>query len=132
MKRSDYNFNQPYIKESLFRINNGFKNLNGSNTISMQTKANTYTSYQEGQEEEFAVCGLTVEVGDEKDEFPFFVKVTMEAKFSWHSKTKEEVEAFLKVNAPSLLTGYIRPIITFLTSNSPYPPFNLSFINFSE
>lgn len=132
MKRSDYSFEQPYIKESIFKTNDCFVNSAKPEPISMNTKASSYTSYQDGQKEEYATCGLTIEIGEESEKSPFYVKVTMEAVFSWCDKEKRDIEMFLKVNVPSLLTGYIRPIITFLTSNSPYPPFHLSFINFNE
>lgn len=131
MKKSDYSFTQPYIKESFFKLNTGFQK-NPIDSIGLSTKVKFYTDYQSGENNNFSVCGLIVEVGEESEELPFFVKVVMEAEFSWKDKTEKEIDRFLKVNAPSLLAGYIRPIITFLTANSPYSPFNLSFINFSE
>lgn len=131
MKSSEYQFKHPYIKESLFRINEGFKQTEPGN-INIVTRTNQYTSYKEGQSQNSAICGLTIQIGEVSENAPFFAKVTMEAKFSWENKTEEEISNFMKVNVPTLLTGYIRPIITFLTANSPYPPFDLGFINFTE
>lgn len=131
MKTTDYKFSDPYIKESIFTLNEEFNRKKG-NGIRIKTTAHAYTDYKSGQNENFAVGGLTIQIGEESSDTPFFAKVTMEAEFSWENKNEDEVKDFFKVNVPSLLTGYIRPIITFLTANSPYAPFHLEFINFAE
>ena len=131
MKRSDFNFNQPYIKECFFKLNNEFKATDDN--INLSTNIETYNSFEPNEKNDSAMCGLIVEIGEESPQSPFFVKINIEAIFSWDdSKSESEITDFFKVNAPSLLVGYARPIITYLTANSPYPPFNLSFINFTE
>lgn len=131
MKTTDYKFSNPYIKESVFVLNDEFNNEQ-NNGITIRTTTSSYTSYQPEQADNSAICGLTVCVGERGDGSPFYAKVTMEAMFSWDNKTVEELNTFFSVNAPTLLTGYIRPVLTYLTANSPYPPFHLSFINFAE
>ena len=38
----------------------------------------------------------------------------------------------LKVNAPSLLLGYMRPLISNITNSSQYPTFNIPFLDMQE
>ena len=55
------------------------------------------------------------------------------AEFRWpDSLNVEMVEKLLNQNAPSLLLGYLRPIISQITAASPYNAYNLPFIDFSE
>lgn len=131
MKNSEYNFSQPYIKESFFKVNPDFVG-NEDQPITLCTKVNVYNNYQYGSNDNSAICGLNVEVGEETGNAPFYVRINMESEFSWKDKDQNEIRKFLSVNAPSLIIGYARPIITFLTSNSQFPPFNLAFINFKD
>lgn len=131
MKNTDYHFSNPYIKESIFYVNDGFISEQ-PDTLSVKASVSAYTSYTDEQEENCAIGGLTIQVGTRDNNTPFFAKITMEANFSWENKTINDIKNFFKVNAPTLLAGYARPIIVFLTANSPYPPFHLEFINFAE
>lgn len=42
------------------------------------------------------------------------------------------IEKLLNQNAPSLLLGYLRPIISQITAASPYNAYNLPFIDFQR
>ena len=55
------------------------------------------------------------------------------AEFRWpDSLNMGMIEKLLNQNAPSLLLGYLRPIISQITAASPYNAYNLPFIDFSE
>lgn len=129
MKKSDFKFKNPYIKESIFKLNEGYTH---QETTTIKTNIRPYHNYIPEADKPSAICGLVLEVGTETPESPFYIRLVMEALFAWENKEDGEIHSFLNINAPSLLAGYARPIIAFLTANSPYPPFHLSFINFKE
>lgn len=84
-----------------------------------------------------AVVELKVQLNKDNDtenEDPCFVaEVTLQSVFSWPEDMEEElVQSLLRVNAPSLLISYARPIIVQLTAASPIPPYNIPFINMNE
>ena len=62
---------------------------------------------------------------------PYFLRVSMESTFSWDEMLDFSVEDFLKVNAPSLLLSFIRPVVAELTGLSEYKQQYLPFIDFS-
>ena len=80
-----------------------------------------------------ARVSLTLEIGKKDSEDPFYVCATEMAEFRWSEALNNEmVEKMLNQNAPSLLLGYLRPIISQITAASPYNAYNLPFIDFSE
>ena len=42
------------------------------------------------------------------------------------------VDKLLNQNAPSLLLSYIRPIVVQITAASPFPTYNIPFMNFTN
>lgn len=57
----------------------------------------------------------------------------MEAIFTWENNLDPNmVKKLLKVNAPSLLLGYMRPLISNITNSSQYPTFNIPFLDMQE
>ena len=44
----------------------------------------------------------------------------------------EEMWEYPKVNAPSLLLGYMRPLISNITNSSQYPTFDIPFLDMQE
>lgn len=79
-----------------------------------------------------AKVSLTLEIGKKDASDPFYVCATEMAEFRWtDSLNAEMVEKLLNQNAPSLLLGYLRPIISQITAASPYNAYNLPFIDFS-
>ena len=80
-----------------------------------------------------ARVSLTLEIEKKDSSDPFYVCATEMAEFRWpDSLNLEMVEKLLNQNAPSLLLGYLRPIISQITAASPYNAYNLPFIDFSE
>ena len=53
-------------------------------------------------------------------------------KLEQEDLSDERVESMLKMNAPALLLGYMRPIVAGLTNSSNFATYNLPFINFKE
>lgn len=129
MKKSEFQFSNPYIKESVFKLNDNFK-FNNDELIKMTTDVKLYEVFV-NKENRCAKTGIEVAVGEESSEYPFFINIKMEAEFMWTDTIKMDIDELLKINAPSLLLGYVRPIVSLLTANSPYTAYHLPFINFA-
>lgn len=133
MKRSAFQFTNPVLKRLEFSVNKDFV---ASQTLDMQirvvpriTVANSYNDLPTNT----AYVSVTVVVGMQDSSTPFYVEAEEEAHFRWDNDTIDEcqVQLLLKQNAVALLLSYIRPIIVGVTAASPFPAYNLPFINLS-
>lgn len=50
----------------------------------------------------------------------------------WEEMDKKIIESMLRMNAPALLLGYMRPIVANITNSSNFPVYNLPFLNVKE
>ena len=76
---------------------------------------------------------MTINIGNNTDEMPFECVIKIGVEFSWDStSTQEEINTFKSISAPAHLMSYARPIIAMITSMSPFPMYQLPFINFTE
>ncbi|WDT64697.1 protein-export chaperone SecB [Companilactobacillus crustorum] len=67
------------------------------------------------------------------EEQPFIIVISMTAKFKWPKDTPEEVEnSFIKINGPSLILSYIRPVVSSVTGLSEFNTQNVPFIDFTN
>lgn len=127
MKESFFKFNDPFLV-SLEYIDNPNFNPHEFDNIEI----NFNNNIRKSDEDQKASVIVTAEIGD-KVQCPFYIKVEMCAVFYWDNCEDEElIKTLLEKNAPSLLIGYIRPIISSITSSSRFPTFNLPFVDLSE
>lgn len=128
MQKSEFRFSNPRLVHLNFQLNDSYQKPDGSDK---QSALYIDTSINKIQENE-AVVELTVKLGEPVDSYPFFIELTMRAKFRLEHEIEEtNFENFLEVNAPALLLSYARPIISSITSNAGMKPVNLPFLNFS-
>lgn len=81
-----------------------------------------------------AVVAIRLQInqkGEERDDdAPFWIEAEYTASFNWtDDMPEEEIEKFLRINASAVLIGYIRPHVAALTASSPFPTYNLPFVN---
>lgn len=125
MKESLFQFTNPKLEAIEYRLNPDFDkdNINdlsiGSKTIIHKRSSN-------------ATVSLFLFVGNETNEYPFFIKLIISAEFKWDSEKIVKLDDFLTINAPSMLLSYARPIIALLTAQSGLPALNLPFMNFTS
>lgn len=127
MKESNFQFKDPYLTKVDFEINKGFiggKEISIENNMSVEIKRN--------DKEPVAVVSVKLVIGEKSEKMPFFIDCAMESHFKWNESEYDEktVNELLSINAPSLLLGYLRPIVSQITNLSPYPPYNIPFYNF--
>ena len=131
MEYSNISFTNPVVTETEFVENTNFKNESGN--IEIGTNIHRNIQCDKENKSVFDV-EMTVEVGEKTNKVPFYIKVKMSAKFRLENNNVDEVQRsfFEKVNAPALLIGYIRPVVSYLTSLSRYPVYHIPFINFTD
>lgn len=124
MKESFFKFSDPYLV-SLEYVDNPNFNPDEFDDI----KINFNNKIGKGDENQKASVAVIAEIGD-KIKCPFYIRVEMCAVFYWNNcEDKQLIKTLLEKNATSLLIGYIRPIISSITSSSRFPTFNLPFVD---
>lgn len=131
MEYSDISFSNPVVTETEFVENTNFKSE--SKSIEIGTNIRKDIRYDKENKSVFDV-EMTVEVGEKTNKSPFYIKVKMSAQFRLEKDgvSEDQRSLFEKVNAPALLIGYIRPVVSYLTSLSRYPVYHIPFINFTD
>lgn len=132
-RRSNFQFTNPVLVEMVFNVNQKYQPpQEGTQEIPIEIKV-TKPNSEEYKTQTVSVS-LTVKIGEDQNSlFPYFLLATMMANFRWESSLPDKmVEAMLSQNAPSLLLGYLRPLIAQITSASPVGAFHLPFMNFVQ
>lgn len=134
MIQNKFKFTNPILQSCNFSINSEFvKEMNKEKSKNEEIKIPIRTSIGKGKiKDNKCVVSMKVEVGNEKAECPFHIVVHMDAKFSWTDENSNRVERFLNISAPALLLGYIRPVISNITNLSPFPSYNVPFMDFTH
>lgn len=127
---SAFQFSNPSLTKMEFCINEDFEN---SRDKEVKIAVNMGIQIDRSSTDSNARVSLTLEIGKKDSADPFYVCATEMAEFRWSDALNNEmVEKLLNQNAPSLLLGYLRPIISQITAASPYNAYNLPFIDFSR
>lgn len=127
---SAFQFSNPSLTKMEFCINEEFES---SQDKEVKIAVNMGVQIDRNATDNNARVSLTLEIGKKDSEDPFYVCATEMAEFRWSEALNNEmVEKMLNQNAPSLLVGYLRPIISQITAASPYNAYNLPFIDFSR
>ncbi len=125
MKQSNFQFSDPNLIHLNFHINDDF---DSNDFESIKIDGSTRVLKSKGSN--VAIVEFTLKIGEEDRNSPFYIEAVMKADFKWDEKLDAKiVENMLSINAPSLIVGYMRPIIANITNMSQYPIFNLPFLN---
>lgn len=130
MKSSKFQFLNPYLEEAYFTVNPEYDPEENEGDIEMQNSFNIQVA--RSKNENRANVKLTLETNAENEKAPFKLRITMASDFKWEDMDEKTVESMLKMNAPALLLGYMRPIVANITNSSNFPVYNLPFLNFKE
>lgn len=126
MVESQFKFSDPKVLSFGININPDFdQNLYDGFQIS-----NTVEQYKSDEEDNVAFVILKLSIGDESNKYPFYIKMSITAKFK--NTGNGNFDSLLDVNAPALLLSYSRPIISFMTSQCGFKPFNIPYMNFTK
>lgn len=131
MQISSFQFTNPVLKHLQFKINEGFTK---SGKLDMALKVNVSCKREEPEADtssNTAVVAVTLTLGTQDLSTPFYIEATEEASFRWDEQITDskQIDTLLNQNAVALLISYLRPIIANITMASPYPAYNLPYIN---
>ena len=127
MGKSSIQFNAPVLKECIY-IENDFKPKEGAN---VSLKLNVENKYAKNDVNRIAQVILTVTVGEQSINLPFYIKVVYLAHFRWDESVKDP-DNYLSMNAPALLYGYVRTVVSDIIAKSNFPRLDLPFLDFSS
>lgn len=126
MKESFFQFQDPVLLKMSYNENEKFK-IEEFKQVDLDFNV---SSNKNSDSSAFVL--LELKIGNEENN-PFYININMGAQFTWDNDAEESViNELLEINAPVLLTSYIRPIISLITSSSRFPTFNLPFIDFTN
>lgn len=128
---SSFQFSNPSLMNLSFSINDGFsKDEKEDINIEIQREI----SIGPGSEENSSVVILKLTIGAEDNSAPFYIHAEEGAAFRWDADkiNDEQSDKLLKQNAPALLLSFLRPTISMITAASPFPVYNIPFMNFTE
>lgn len=131
MKQSNLKFTNPIVTKFEFLTNPNFKmediTLNVQNTFGVEISKSV--------DDNEAIVQLNVCIGSKhfESDIPFYIDMTIGAKFLWDDVYDEKtIQNLLSINAPALLLGYARPMVSYITSSGPFSTYTLPFYNFID
>ena len=135
MEKSQFQFSNPRLKSIQFITHDEFVKqgkLNMRNVLPEDLVKRAENA--DGSLANSALVAVTVSVGEKDNSTPFYIEAVQEADFKWNERELDEqqIEVLLSQNAVALLISYLRPIISSLTAASPYPVYNLPYINLAK
>lgn len=129
MEESTFQFTNPSLISLDFSINDGFVSSDKAVSVGLQLQTNITREKAEPKAE----VKLELMVGDKSKDLPYCIRATEQAYFKWKDGLDEEqIDKLLHINAPSLLLGYLRPIIAQITESSTFGVYHIPFINFIQ
>lgn len=126
---SNFKFSNPRLTELNYLLDQNFK-VNQSRQVEVPLTCSTNVKRHATNNE--AYVELTITLGKNDGESPFYIVATEAAFFKWTPDMDFKSDILLTQNAPALLLGYLRPLIATITSMSPYNAYNLPFIDFTK
>lgn len=131
MKQSNFRFSKPMVSKIDYSINEDF---DSDNRLNISNKFNVSISRDKNESMAIVDLGICIGKKDFEKTDPFYIDMVIGAVFSWDESCYDDstLNSLLSINAPALLLGYARPLISTITSMSPFPPYNLPFYNFTE
>lgn len=130
MEKSQFQFTNPFLRKLILQPNNKFSPKEDE-AISVPTEFNV----QIGKDDvnPTATVLLSFKMGRDSAVLPFLLEAEMVATFRWDTSLETDiVDALLSRNAPSLLLGYLRPIISNITLAAGLPAYNIPFMDFTK
>lgn len=125
IKNSEFQFGRPMITKMKFKLNENYKPSEETGyKFNINRSINKTTDNQAIVE---VTWSTTIKEGSVNPKYE--IEVAMASNFMWSNMVSEEMrDELLNYNAVSLLLGYIRPVVSIVTSNS-VEPLDIPFVN---
>lgn len=135
MTESKFRFSKPRLMSVKFEVNDILnKEKNNLEKRAVRFKNTMDVSIvQKDIEKRIAIVELSFSPECIEEDPPFELHVVMRGNFSWDSAyDNDTVNSLLKINAPSLLLSYMRPIVANITLNGMGNAYDIPFMDFTE
>lgn len=127
MKTSKFQFSNPKVIKLFFQPNEDYKPIK-KNKLTTKSEISKHII-----EDNKAIVILSLEIGEDIKEQPFYISIDMSAVFTYNGDASDiEFDKLLSINAPAMLLSYTRPIISLITSQAGFPALNVPFVNFTD
>lgn len=123
---SKFQFTNPIVNELILKRNKNF------DKSAYEGMAICYDTTVYDMQKNTATLMLEVEIGEESEKAPFYLKVSVVSNFLWSDEIEKMSESLLKKNGTTLLLSYARPLIAHITVDAGFRPFNLPFVDLRE
>lgn len=134
MDKSSFQFSNPSLTRLSFILNESFEK-EGELSMGIHMNARVLP-IEKAEDDSFqeAEVSVTLCIGTKDETTPFYIEAEEMAAFRWEKDaySEEQVDTLLNQNAVALLISYLRPIIAGITAASPYPTYNLPYINLTS
>lgn len=129
VKKSKFQFTAPEITKFDFSFKDGFE----KESFMVKIERNvTVDDLDEGEnEEKTKLVTLNIMIRDTEESL-FYIHASLRAVFKSRVSDKGMEEVLFKINAPSTLLSYLRPMVSFLTAKTPLGSYDIPFLDFSE
>ena len=134
MEKSNFQFTNPILTRLEFETHNNFEKngqVNIGINLSVDIQREEIDNHIFGNA---ARVSVTLRVGAKDESAPFYIEADEEANFRWREDVfgEKDIETLLRQNAVALLISYLRPIVSGITASSPYPAYNLPYIDLTS
>ena len=130
MPESPFQFTSPVLAYLEFIPNQDFQAPLGQE---VQTQIRMGVAVDKRNDAPEATVKLTVKIGENDSNYPFFLCAVEKADFRWGNDLSDEiVKRLLDQNAPTLLLSYLRSVIVQITGASTYGVCHIPFVNFAQ
>ena len=128
---SSFQFSNPSLLNISYKINDGFSKEEEEN---INLDIHSEISIGPGPDDNSSIVILKITIGSDDNSAPFYIYAEEGAAFRWEADriNDSQIEKLLRQNAPALLLSYLRPTIAMITAASPFPSYNIPFMNFTE
>lgn len=126
MRQSSFRYRKPILKELNYKIKDDFSN---DDNAEVSFESNIEVERNENK----PIAKVTLSCTIDNDTFPFSIFISMATMVKWENtidNNSDMVKVILEKSVPALLLSYIRPLVSQITSHSPYRAFDIPFINF--
>lgn len=131
MEKSQFQFTNPTLQMLNLRHNKEF-----CPSAEERIPVETSFSVQVGRNDADSTSAMVVlqfSMGKDQPAFPFTLEAEMVGHFKWDECLNPEmVNNLLSQNAPSLLLGYLRPIVSNIVLSAGFPPYTIPFMDFTR
>ena len=135
MKESNFQLvGKPKINSLSYETNKEFSFV-GELPLTFNNDVNITRGIDENSHEAIVVLDLGIFSTQEFEKVPFQINMKIEGHFKWAddlASNEELLGIMLKQNAPAVLYGYLRPLITLITVEASMPPLIIPLMNFKD